>query len=216
MRAPVVSALGPVDRMRALGIVEQIRCKWDLMPTFPAVSPEEVACLSDLDHETYSIAAALALQTGASTIVYEANPDLLVHIEDTAQLNGVSASVQVLHGAVVGDARAHGAMVDFHTSREFWASSLRSGTYLAKGAISVPCVDWRQALAGAEIAFIDIEGEERNLFLQEAPSSLRTVLVEVHTPAIGTEVAAELMNRLWGAGFRMVDAKGLTQVWRKA
>lgn len=156
------------------------------------------------------IASALAKYSGAKTRVYDANPLLIPHIVKTASLNEVS--LDVVHGLI---ARTGDKLVKFHISSEFWASSTRDETYKKNSTIVLATTSFMEALLGAEIAFIDIEGGEVDLFFDELPSTLHEIFIEIHTPNIGALEASKVMNRIWEQGFRLIDQKGLTSFWRR-
>lgn len=156
------------------------------------------------------IASALALQTGASVTVYDANPSLIPHIVDTGNLNGVSLIAK--HGAIC---RQGGGVVKFHLSAEFWASSINENTHRRISTIEAPTIEFIDAINDAEIVFIDIECGETDLFLDPVPSTLREIFIEIHTPALGLKKQATVMNRIWEQGFRLIDSDGLTSFWRR-
>jgi hypothetical protein len=156
------------------------------------------------------IATAIAQQAQCAVTVYDANPALLPHIRQTATLNQVDLAPQ--WGAIASTGGGH---LTLHVSQEFWASSSRPGTYKAVQAIEVPTVAFAEALVQAQIAFVDIEGGEANLFFDPLPTSLQHLFVEIHTPALGHATSASVMNRLWQHGFELIEFAGLTYYWRR-
>lgn len=63
---------------------------------------------------------------------------------------------------------------------------------------------------------VDIEGYEVALFSStEALSSVSTVLVELHTPSIGTIASASIITSLVKAGFTLADMGGHTFVFTR-
>lgn len=154
------------------------------------------------------VATAAALGSKNPVRVIEANPALLSKIHETAALNGVTLTVEQ---GLVSDQPGTQRL---NLSEEFWASSAIENPYRSSHSIEVEGMSFAEAAKGADSMVIDIEGFEQRLDWETAPS-LAHLFVEIHTPKIGTTGAAQVRNRLWKAGFEQVDARGLTEYWRR-
>jgi hypothetical protein len=62
---------------------------------------------------------------------------------------------------------------------------------------------------------MDIEGGEAELLTRPMPASVRTLLVEIHTPDLGTTRTGELVSALLRNGFHMADQQQLTWVFQR-
>ena len=156
------------------------------------------------------IAAALANKSGANVTVYDANSNLIKYINDTGNINEVNLITK--HAAI---AKVGGASTKFYLSSEFWASSTNADAYKYSTTVEVQTIAFLDALDDAEIAFIDIEGGEVDLFFDKVPSTLNQIFIEIHTPSIGSAKGCEIMNRIWNQGFKLVEIEGLTSFWSR-
>jgi len=155
---------------------------------------------------------ALARASGLPPILVEPNPILWEHIERNFQANGLD--VRLVKGAVVPTTYAH-STVDFHVAGNYWWSSLKHGDSTRQ--IEVPALPLSRLLNEHQpnVLAIDVEGAE-GLFLNEAlPESVRKVLIEIHTPAIGTSIACAVVAWLEANAFRLIDLRAHTWVFKR-
>lgn len=155
------------------------------------------------------VAAALGARlTGESVVVVEANAALHPVIAAQASLNGGRA--EIVHAAAVADAREHPAgSVLFQVAADFWYSRLGAG----EGAVAVPALAF-DALCEAHrptAVLMDIEGAEAAILARPVPLTVRTLVVEVHTPELGAGPTGEVLTSLVRDGFRIVDQQA--QSW---
>lgn len=144
---------------------------------------------------------ALGRASGTRVVVVEANPDLHDRIGRTFAANG--CEVEIVAAAAAGGAGSR----DFHIAGNYWWSSLnpREGGRTVEVA-TVPLVDLLARHRPTVLA-IDIEGEERSLVGTTLDEPLHTVLIEIHTPDIGTAQTGEIVSWLGDQGFRMRDVR---------
>ncbi|MCC6008102.1 MAG: FkbM family methyltransferase, partial [Rhodobacteraceae bacterium] len=106
-----------------------------------------------------AVLAARVVGAEAVTAV-EANPEMLDIIRATLRENG-APGVRLLHGAVVPDEAAGGA-VEFHVHPGFWSAALAPNPRLKARRHAVPALGFRALLdeADANVLVCDIEGGE--------------------------------------------------------
>ncbi len=147
-----------------------------------------------------STLASKAARLEACTVV-EANPDLISVIETTHLENGVIASVR---NAAALSKRGRGALsvsasneAAFYRRTKFWGSSL-GATPENKSVASVPVLDFQSLVGETKPTFIiaDIEGGERDLFVDIDPEGVRHVFLEVHKSVIGLKGIADVAAAL--------------------
>jgi len=63
------------------------------------------------------------------------------------------------------------------------------------------------------VVAIDIEGAETRLFPVEVPECVRSVFIEIHSPAIGSAETARVVSSLHASGFELVDIRAWTWVF---
>lgn len=155
---------------------------------------------------------ALARASGLAPILVEPNPILWEHIERNFLANGLD--FQLLKGAAVPTSYAH-STVDFHVAGNYWWSSLKHGDSISQ--IKVPALPLSKLLQDhrPHVLAIDIEGAENSLLDETLPNSVRKVLIEIHTPALGPSIACSVVAWLEASGFRLVDLRANTWVFKR-
>ena len=155
----------------------------------------------------------LAKVSGNPVTLVEPNTLLHGYIEKTFAANQVD--YKLINAAVVAD-HVELEMVPFFRSKKYWWSSLYEGN--AGEELVVPAIRLSDAIqqAEADTLLVDIEGYEGTLLSDlDSIKGINTLLVEVHTPAIGTEASAGLFNSLIKGGFSMVDFSAHTFVFKR-
>lgn len=153
---------------------------------------------------------ALARASGTEVVIVEPNPDLHDAIQRTFEANG--CSVRLVRAAAAGGAGS----ADFHVADNYWWSSLEHREAARTIIVEqVPLADLLLAHAPQVLA-IDIEGHERQLVDTPLPACLRCVLMEIHTPDIGTAETGRIVSWLTDQGFRMRDVRAYTWVFERA
>lgn len=158
------------------------------------------------------IAAALGARlTGGEVVVVEANEALHGTILRQVAINGGRA--EVVGAAVVADAEAYaGGTVAFAVAEEFWYSRIAEAAGRGAATVQVPVRSFQDLcdLHRPTAVLIDIEGAEVSVLARPVPETLRTVIVEIHTPELGAPMTGALITGLVNQGFRVADQQGLT------
>lgn len=143
------------------------------------------------------ISAYIAKQLGPSGSIecFEANPQLIHHIRQTHQLNGVEVPV---HNRILG--QQDGEM-DFYISPQFWASSLKPIDGVEP--VKVPTVSFQLFLDEFKpsMLVVDIEGGEIELFDKIDLRSVKKICIEVHPNITGYRLMNEMLGQLNLKGF---------------
>ncbi len=133
--------------------------------------------------------------------VVEANPDLVPVIRTTHQLNGVTADVRnaVALSRAGRDSLGIGSSgeAQFYQRTNFWGSSL-GPTPGYKSVAGVPTLDFQTLVRETKptVIIADIEGGEKDLFVDVAIEGVRHVFLEVHKNVIGLKGIADMAAAL--------------------
>jgi FkbM family methyltransferase len=158
------------------------------------------------------VAALGARVTKTTIVVVEANEALHPVIARQIALNG--GSVELVHAAVVADAGAcANGTVAFTIADEFWFS--RVGESATSRPVPARSIDELCAAHKPNIVVMDIEGGEAELLIRPLPSCIRTLLVEIHTPDLGSARTGELVSALLRDGFQLADQQQLTWAFKR-
>jgi len=155
----------------------------------------------------------LGMVSGNPVTICEPNAALYASIERTFKANG--ALVLLVKAAVVAD-HVEAPTIPFHISRDYWWSSLvRDDQQIT---VDVPAIRLSEAiqLSCADTLVVDIEGYETELLGDvQCLSGINTLLIEIHTPSIGTAATGALVTNLIRAGFDLVDLAAHTFVFKR-
>ena len=132
-----------------------------------------------------------------NVIAYEADPRLAEQARETAARNGFAAEVV---NAALG---ARDGEVAFHTSPDFWASSLLPSPGAQE--VRVPVRSFGDVLDAFRPTYlmIDIEGGEVELLAPPLPDHVRAVCVETHPRVVDAEALQAMLLSLMATGFRL-------------
>lgn len=150
------------------------------------------------------VAAACCAQiTETEVTVVEPNPRLHDLIRRQAAANGVRVRVDPRCATT----STTPPRVPFHLNAELWRSSLLPDVGEVYDAIMVDAVSVHALLDThqPDVLIVDIEGSERELFEDPPQRIPRKLFVEIHVPRIGETASADLVERLTGLGYRLVD-----------
>jgi FkbM family methyltransferase len=146
-------------------------------------------------------------------VVVEANPLAIPQLEQNRKLNSCKF-------AIVNRAIAYGAdSVTFRPSSDLAGSSItRAGD---QAPVTVPAVQLRELVHDRGFKSFtlvcDIEGLEYDLVCQEADvlKNADTIIMETHARYTGVEKLSDMMTRLKGLGFNLVEEIGFVVVLRQ-
>lgn len=151
--------------------------------------------------------------SGNCVSVCEPNPVLHAYIERTFAANQVE--LNLICAAAVADGVTD-ERITFNACKDYWWSSLVSAPGSTPINVSTKKLSTLIQECGADTLLVDIEGYEVQLFeTTEALASINTILVELHTPSIGTIGSARIITDLVKAGFSMVDMGSHTFVFSR-
>jgi FkbM family methyltransferase len=132
--------------------------------------------------------------------VYEANPLLIRVIKEIHALNGIE-NVEIRNGVLLNQTR--GNTSKFYVRRDFWSSSLDEKPFGYKEVIDVPNFSFSAEIEDFNPTMIicDIEGGERDLFMNANLSGVKKIYVEVHQRVIGRKGMKRLFDAMSARDF---------------
>lgn len=145
---------------------------------------------------------------------FEANPNLIPHIQELYDINGLSSRVK-LHNQVLLASPDRPATIDFHLGNSFLGSSLVQQAARKQRKISVETADFEAVRKKFKptILVMDIEGAELD-FLHDADlTGIRGVVIEFHPALYGDSGMRRCKNILREQGFERVDGHSTRTVW---
>lgn len=148
----------------------------------------------------------------SEVVILEARDDLKDLIEHNCDLNSVRC--HVIHG-VVADHVPQGTMLEFTLCDNLWFSSLE-GTTQGRN-IQAPSITLEQLYQShtPDVVLMDVEGAETKLNFSTTHRP-RVLIVEIHTPSIGSEQTCKVMQNIIDAGYRLKDVASQTWVFEQA
>lgn len=155
---------------------------------------------------------ALGRASGRPPVLVEPNPVLWEHIERNFAANRLAMSL--IKAAAVPSTCGR-TSVDFHVAENYWWSSLKHGTSTRQ--IEVPALQLSRLLLEhrPDVLAIDIEGAEDSFLEETIPTFVRKVLIEIHTPSLGTRSTCAVVGWLQANAFRLVDLRAHTWVFER-
>lgn len=147
------------------------------------------------------LAALSASRVGAKNVTtVEANPEMVPIIEGNLARNG-QADATIIHGVVSEEPKQ--SAVDFFVPEDFWAATAINTNQSRKRVISVPSVQLSDLLERYQptVLIVDVEGAERDYFINGLPSGVRLIVIELHPDQYERWVIGEMFSRLAQQGF---------------
>lgn len=149
-----------------------------------------------------------ALRIGSQRVAaYEANPTLVDTVRKTFGVNGVAPHFE---SCLVGV--DDNPAVPFYVGKHFW-----SGSVVASGEPITPVFVRQRGISSIvrernpSLVILDVEGGEVDLLpalLDASDSSLRKIVMEVHSGVVGDDAIAVLGGQLRAEGFRVTELAG--------
>lgn len=142
----------------------------------------------------------------AAVMTFEANP----RIAEDARANFVRNGLTDISSrtAVLLNRRRFAtapATMDFHVSRDFWASRLDPGKWVGDVVevvkIETACLEDEIAAHRANVLICDIEGGEIDLLTEADLAGIRLIIMEVHPSAVGEAAVDALISAFFAQGF---------------
>jgi FkbM family methyltransferase len=157
-------------------------------------------------------AARMAQCARNKVVVVEARDDLHELIVKNLNLNGLTGTV--VHGAVADDVPS-GTLVEFTMCKNLWFSSLDGGTEGIK--IQAPSITLEELYNDhtPDVVLMDVEGAETRLNF-DTTHKPRALIVEIHTPSIGTETTCSVIQGIIDVGYRLKNVAAQTWLFELA
>lgn len=156
-------------------------------------------------------AARMAQCAQGPVVVVEARDDLEDLILKNLELNGLTGTV--VHGAVADDIPS-GTMVEFTRCENLWFSSLDGAQNGEK--IQAPSITLEKLYNDhkPDVVLMDVEGAETRLNF-DTTHKPRALIVEIHTPSIGSENTCTVIQNIIDVGYRLKNVASQTWVFER-
>lgn len=154
-------------------------------------------------------ACAMAYYAQNKVYVVEARQDLKNLIYNNLELNNLHG--EVIHGVVVDDLPEN-SYINFVQCQNLWFSSLEGTTEGTVIQAPVLHLDTIYSQVKPHVVLLDIEGAETRLNwnTQYKP---RHIIIEIHTPSIGSEQTCSVIQKIINAGYFLKDVSSQTWVF---
>lgn len=149
-----------------------------------------------------------------AVLSFEANPNLLPHINALYEENNLQDRIEVRHQVVISDPERPES-IDFHLRNSYLGSSLIDHPNRETRKVSVPTIGFAEVCAQFKptVLVMDIEGGELDFLRYADLSGIRAVVIEFHPKIYGRRGTQTCKDALRGAGF-VKDADVSTRfVW---
>lgn len=150
----------------------------------------------------------------AAMVSFEANPDMIPHIQSLYALNRIKSKI-TLHNKVRLTEPEPPESVDFFLRNSFLGSSLTDSTARDTRAVSVPTArfDTLRSRFKPTVLLMDIEGGELAFLRHANLEGIRAIVLEFHPEAYGKDGMRECKDILRKAGFSKVNEVSTRLVW---
>tara|TARA_R110002094_G_scaffold4604_2_gene13365 strand:- start:3496 stop:5262 length:1767 start_codon:yes stop_codon:yes gene_type:complete len=213
-------------------------CHGVKVPDSPMMTPERAERINAARYEGQEIAGALeVIQPGdhvlelgaglglvgaiaakngnpAKVMSFEANPNLIEHINALYALNGLSKKIEVRNEVLISAPDAPDTL-PFHIRNSYLGSSLIDTDRRATTRVDVPTANYAQIHSDFEpdVLLMDIEGGELEFLRHASLDGVRAIVIEFHPEAYGKEGMRECKSILERAGFAKVAGHCTRHVW---
>ncbi len=213
-------------------------CHGVKVPDSPMMTPERANRINAARYEGQEIAGALAVirpgdkvlemgagiglvgaiaaKTGkpAKVLSFEANPDLIPHINALYKLNGLGKTIEVRNEVLISAPDAP-ETIPFHIRNSYLGSSLIDTDKRATTKVEVPTASFEQVHRDfhPDVILMDIEGGELDFLRHASLEGVRAIVIEFHPEAYGKEGMRECKAVLERAGFAKVVGHCTRHVW---
>jgi FkbM family methyltransferase len=141
-------------------------------------------------------------QMKASRVIsVEANPETAEQLKHNYGIN------QRLPEFIVAAVSASDGTAEFNVGAEFWEDSLTSRSEhlrrIAVRTISLPSL-LNEAKCCFSCLLIDVEGAEAEIGWESVPSSVETIIIEIHPELVGFPASFRVLNKFQNLGFDVI------------
>ena len=162
------------------------------------------------------LVGAIAAKNGdpAKVLSFEANPNLIEHINALYVLNDLSKKIEVRNEVLISAPDAPKTM-PFHIRNSYLGSSLIDTDRRATTRVDVPTADYAKVHAdfAPHVLLMDIEGGELEFLRHASLDGVRAIVIEFHPEAYGKDGMRECKSILERAGFAKVVGHCTRHVW---
>lgn len=159
------------------------------------------------------ITGSLAAKCANNSIVV-VEPSQVMHdtILSNVELNGQTC--RIVGAAVVPD-HFRDEQLTLRVCDEYWWTTARNDG--EGNPVPVPVIRISELLKQERptVLLMDIEGAEVGLLPSQLPPELRLIIAELHTPDIGDEATADVINLIVSQGFKLKRIKAQTWVFER-
>ncbi len=150
----------------------------------------------------------------AAMVSYEANPNMIPHIEALYALNRIKSKIKLNNKVLLSEPEPP-EHVEFFLRNSFLGSSLTDSDKRQTTAVKVPTAKFEALRKSFKptVLLMDIEGGELELLRHANLDGLRAIVLEFHPESYGTEGMRECKNILREAGFARVNEISTRTVW---
>lgn len=149
-----------------------------------------------------------------AVLSFEANPNLIPHIEALHKLNDLQEVMEVRQQVVTAGMDQPDS-VTFHLRSSFLGSSLIQHEHRPTTPVDVPAVPYHEVIKTfrPDVLIMDIEGGELDLLRHANLRGIRAIVLEFHPDVYGKDGARECKNILRNSMFERDDDKSTRFVW---
>lgn len=162
------------------------------------------------------IVGAVVAHNGAPERVmsFEANPNLIPHIDALYQMNGLQDRISVTNRVLMPDADRP-ETASFFVSRSYLGSSLTDKANRATEEIAVATQSLEETMRDLkpQVILMDIEGGELEVLRHADLTGVRAMVVEFHPESYGIPGMRTCKNILREAGFERIETHSSRTVW---
>lgn len=208
------------------------------VPASPFLNETRIKRINEARYEGDEIAGATSIVTGTDRVIemgsglgvvgavvaanckpqqvlsFEANPNLIPHIQALYQLNGLTDRISVRNEVVISapDRPEH---MEFNLTNSFLGSSLLTPKRGVKQAVKVPTTAFEELRQSFKptVLVMDIEGGELDFLRHANLDGIRAIVLEFHPGVYGVAGMRECKSILRKAGFGKVSGVSTRIVW---
>jgi FkbM family methyltransferase len=147
-------------------------------------------------------------------ISFEANPDMLPHINALYEENDLTDRIEVRNQLVIANPDRPATMT-FHVQNSFLGSSLIAKANRRTREVEIPTVSFAEVVEELKptVLLCDIEGGELDLLEHADLSGIRAIVMEFHPEAYEVEGMRKCKRILTQAGFEKNEDVSTRKVW---
>lgn len=149
-----------------------------------------------------------------AVLSFEANPNLIPHIETLHRLNDLEEVMEVRHQVVTAGLNQP-ETITFHLRTSYLGSSLIQHEHRRSTPVEVPTVPYHEVINAfrPDVLIMDIEGGELELLRHANLRGIRAIVLEFHPGVYGKNGVRECKTILKSSMFKKNEEKSTRFVW---